>query len=120
MTLGISPSPENFWEWGDFSEHQTRNWNDETMSDTILDENYFKWGDKVFLKTPLASVNEQSALIKTLAAAWLPNEPPRRRRFQNQMDYGAIILEYIRGTLKVLQRHLGNQPRPPTNPPVNP
>lgn len=74
----------------------------------------------MFLKTPLASVNEQSALIKTLAAARLPNEPHRRRRFQNQMDYGAIILKYIGGTLKVLQHHHGNQPRPPTSPPLIP
>lgn len=100
------------------SEHQTGNWDDETMSDKILDGNYFKWGDKVFLKTPLASVNEQSALIKTLAAARLPNEPRRRRRFENQMDYGAIILKHIGGTLKVLQRHRGNRLLLPTNPPL--
>lgn len=100
--------------------HKAGNWDDETMSDKILDENYFKWGDKVFLKTPLARVNEQSALIKMLAAARLPNEPRRRRRIQNQMDYGAIILKYIRGTLKVPQRHRGNQPRLPTIPPLIP
>lgn len=75
--------------------YEAGNLDDETISDKILDENYFKWGDKVFLKTPLAGVNEQSALIKPLAAARLPNKPRRRRRFQNQMDYGAIILKYI-------------------------
>lgn len=107
--------------------YESGNLDDETISDKILDENYFKWGDKVFLKTPLAGVNEQSALIKPLAAARLPNEPHRRRRFQNQMDYGAIILKYIRGTLNVLERHRGNQPHalpppPPslTHPPCPP
>lgn len=96
--------------------YESGNLDDETISDKILDENYFKWGDKVFLKTPLAGVNEQSALIKPLAAARLPNEPHRRRRFQNQMDYGAIILKYIAGTLNVLQRHRGNQPHAPPTP----
>lgn len=41
--------------------------------------NLFKWSNKVFLKTPLAGINEENALIKTLAAAWLPNEAHRRR-----------------------------------------
>lgn len=98
MTLWSNPSPSEKLRKMKVQYnpvYEPGNLDDDTISDKILDENYFKWGDKVFLKTPLAGVNEHSALIKTLAAARLPNEPCRRRRFQDQMDYGAIILKYI-------------------------
>lgn len=80
-------------------------------------KNNFKWGNKVFLKTPLASVNEQSALIMTLAATRLLNEPCRRR-FWNLIDYGAGILKYFIDILKAHLCHCGIQPSRLTPPPL--